>query len=836
MRKFVFLFLILIPVAFAQDDLIRKGWYRTDDSIVVDDISMLVYVGETDNILLKFDSRIKALDIGDCTTIDSIKVCLTDTRDGDNRQAYIEIYRIEPDILIKRQFSKTAFFIGEEVDVSVEIENRGSNEAKNIRYEDIFPYGINVIDANSPAYLSNNSVYWTGSLNPGETETLEYTIQAVKEIDIYQRAQVLDSISVFSGRVRLRPKSCYEFSSRLNTTNTTIGNTIGLNLTLTNKCDDDVEAVVDIILPDGLDVKGIQKTDGIYRWRTILNKDDTDMLEIEIFPFYSFVLEFPIKIAATYNEVTYETEFSESFEIQKPKLVLRTNIDDINQTEEDEHELEKDANQREELVIKIQKPNKNIFFENINVTAYTNMEFDNGRKTVSALFSRLDTEDNVNAIFTELNTPDVETKKSYYVILSATYSTQYGQTFTQEKVYEITVSPVEHLRISHDFARTEVEEFDYNNVTVRMKNTRSVDLKRIYAQEFVIFNNTREKIMSREIDLDEGQERILFEYQVQAPKAARKTSMAVETAVQYTFEGNIYQFAKQGGFSVVPKKLEIDVEPRVRGEPALGQPIDLEYSVKNKEKNEPVHNITLFFPLQPEFDLIGQRTYFISKLNPNEEIRLSDSGRLRPKILGDVKIRPFGISYQDEDGNEFNTTSSEEDFEVKAGYFIGPAIFISKNLSKADVNVSEIFTVYLDLENKGESSADVEVIDDIRKWSITLVPGEKRQLLRYLAVAESGRQTIEPAIIQYVGVNETYTTVSNSPQILVRKIVAEEEIPPVPVLVLAEEKIKLHPFASLVALTLAILIVIVGYVYVRESILAKKPPVYLEEEKMWKRY
>jgi len=831
--------LLIIPLVFAESDLIKKGWFRTEDSIVVDDISATIYVSEQDRILLKFDTQISTITAGKCLSIDNIEICLIEVTDGDDRRAYIEIYKEEPDLKITRKFNKTSFFIGEEIDVEVVLENQGEEEAKNILYEDIFPEEIYIIDTSSPAYSKDNSVLWQGDLEVGEKETFEYTIQTDSEIDTYQRAQVtVNDESIFSKRIRLRSKSCYEFESELNTTNTSIGNMISLNLTLTNKFDDEVTIdSLDIEFPIGLDVKGIKKKGDVYSWSTTLTEGDTDTLEIEIMPWYSYVLEFPIKIKATCNDISYEQEFSEFFEIRKAKLVLRTNIDDINQTDEEEHELEKDANQREELIIRVQKPNPRLYFKDVHITAETNMEFEDGKKNLSALIQRLDAEDNVDAISTELITPDVKTEKKFYMKLSATYITPYGQTLNQVKDYEITVSPIEALKVTHEFGKTTIDEGDTNNVTVKIKNIRAVDLKQVYAQDFLIFNNTRTKVKSRVLDLDEGQTRTAYEYQVTAPKVAKKTPMTIETVVEYTYEGNKYTFTKQRSFSIEPKKLKLEVEPKISGDSYLGQPFDLEYIVKNEEDEEPIYNITLQWPLQTEFDLIGKETYFIEKLNPDEEIRLRAVGKLRPKIKGFVEIRPFTIFYHDSDGNKFNTTSETEKDEVKPGYFIGPAVFATKTLSKTEVNQSELFTVFIDVENKGETTAVVAVIDDLKEWDINVMPNEKRQLSRRLILEKPGRQEIGAAIIKYQGINETYTTVSNSPIINVRAIAEEEEVPKeVPILVLAEEKIKLHPFISLVALALVILIIVVGYIYIRETFLIKKPLIYSEQEKMWKRY
>lgn len=831
----IIVFILLVQSVSAQ--LVDSGWFRTEDSIIIGSAEATIYVSEAEKILIKFDSAIITLESGKCTAIDNYKLCLIDVEGRDDRKAYIEIYEAEPTLKVTRTFSKTSFFIGEEVDVSVLIENTGSEDAKGIVYEDIFPAGTIISDVKSPAYYVNNTVFWKGDLEAGRKQDFEFTIQAVDEFSTYQRASIFfDSETLLSGRASLKSSPCYDFKSDLNTTNTSIGEKIGLNLTLANKCDDDVDVVLEIEFPYGLNVKGLTKINNVYRWETRLNANDVDVNEVEIIPFYAFELEFPIKIKSTYNDVSFEKRFSDFFEIQKPRLVLRTSIDDLNQTDFEEHKLEKDSNSTEELIIKVQKPNKNLYFKNITVNAETNMEFGNGRKNISKYIDKLDTVNNVNAISTILKTPAVNFEKVFFMNISAVYTTQYGQTLTQSKFYEVTVSPVGPLDVIYELGKSEINEGEINNITVKMKNTRAIDIEGIYVQDFVIFNGTREKIRSRQVDLDEGETRTLYEYKVPAPKVPFDMPVTIETVVEYSLEGKAYSFSKQTSFLVTPKKLDLVIKPRFTGDCYVGQPMNMEYVVKNDEDTELIYNITLIFPLQQEFDLIGQESYVIERLSPDEQIVLAKDGRLRPKSEGALTIRQFPVFYHDSDGNRFETSSEEEDKEIKQGYFIGPAIFMNKSLSKTDVNVSELLTVYIDIENKGEASAFVQVADDVKKWNLTLVPRERRQLSRLLVIDKPGLQTIEPAVARYSGMNETYTAVSNSVNVNALPVPEEKEIPPIPVLALAEEKIKLNPVASLTALTLALLIAIVGYVYFRESRLVKQPLIYSEKEEMWKRF
>jgi uncharacterized repeat protein (TIGR01451 family) len=834
------LILVLIPAASAQGELIEKNWFRTGDSIIVDNLELTVYVSEVDEVLLQFDSKYKTLQLDDCTVFEDIRVCFEDIEDGDDRRAWLEIFRIEPTLKIIRTFDKTRFFIGEDALVSVTIENTGLEDAENIQYEDVFPEGIEIVDTDSPAYDVNNTVFWEGDLASGQKRSFDFEIQAVKEINVYQRAELKhNGESQFSKRIRLRSKSCFEFVSYLNVTNTSIGNKIGFDLTLYNRYneeDEDIDIDLTLELPQGLDVTGIDKVGPVYKWITTLGKDDNDTKDIEIIPRFSFDLEFPIKIQAECSDVTYTEDYSEFIEIQKPKLVFRTNIDDINQTDEDEHDLDKDAGQTERMIIRIQKPNKNLYFKDIYVTATTNLEFDNSRKNISKYIERLDREDNVDIIHTELKTPEISKKKKFFMNLSAAYTTSYGQTFKTSKLYEITVYPVETLKITHEFGESEIEEGEENNITVKLKNTRSVDLDRVFVQDFLIFNNTKTLQKSRTIDIEEGDTRTVYEYKVLASGVERDTKMTIETVVQYQYEGNSYSFSKQNSFGVIPKELDLEVIPKISGDSYLGQPFNLEYGVKNEEESEPIYNITLQFPIQPEFDLIGAETYFIEKLNPNEEVKVINAGKLRPKYQGQIEIQEFAIFYHDEHGNQFNTTSETEREKVEPGYFIGPAVFVEKKLSKKEANQTEIITVYIDVENKGESKTSVQVIDDLKKWDITLLPDQKIQISRLLVFEEPGRQVIKPAIIKYQGIDETYTTASNKLSIQIKETIVEGELEPVPILVLAEQKIRLHPFVSLVALALAVLIAVVGYLFIRETYIIKRPVQYSEKEKIWKRY
>jgi len=843
MKKRGLFLLAVIVLLFSQacfaDILIEQGWYRNGDSFLANGKVFTVRLSETkEKAILSYGAELDVINLGACVVSEDVKVCLKAFEDGDDLKANLEIYNVRPELKISRKFNATTFFIGEQVKADVSIKNEGSRKASGVVYEDVFPNGIKIID--SDADIVNDSVTrWIGDLDAGEEKNLSYKFIAVKEIDASDKSSaVFEKTTFYSKSQRFKSNSCFAYDSVFNNKNVTIGLSFGFNISLENKIKDDLKIeYLRVFFPDSIKAAGdLEQKQGYWEWDATIGGLKNRTVKSDLLPSQAFRLEFPVKVGVTCNDVFYEKEFSEIFEVQKPLLVFRTNIDDINQTDYEFQKLELDSMQTEDFIVKMQKPDTKLVFSKVNVSAKTNLQFEDGSNNFSYYTEKLDTNNNLEIFRSKLVIPLVADKKTFKINITGTFVTQYGQVFVQHKDYEILVKPVQNIRVTQDFSQTRVEEGDKLNITVSAKNIREIDLKSVKFSDYFVNGNVSIKLNERTIDLDKGQERTVYKYILDVPKVAKKTTMRIETKVEYA-EGNVkYGFSKTRGFSVEPKQLDITVQPEVKGDSFTGTPLNIQYVVENKD-SEAASSITLFFPLQQEIDILGNENYTISRLSPGEKIVLTDIGRIRAKTSGKLTLKPFLVTYLDEDGNLFNLSSKSTSEDVKQTLLIGPALFASKNTSKTKLGLNEVFKVDLVIENRGNEPANAVVYDLNKTWEFNLLPGRKKTISQSYVADVTGKYEISGAKIKYSSLNQSYATVSN-PVSLIVLVPKSEEKPPetkFPLLIFTEQEMKLNPLATLVLIVLIILTSVVAYIYFKESKSYKKPLKYSEKEKKWVR-
>ncbi|MBW3012499.1 DUF11 domain-containing protein, partial [Candidatus Woesearchaeota archaeon] len=608
--------LIIANIASA-DTLIETGWYRNGDSVVVNKLVLTIYLSETrEKVLLSYDSEIKSLKLGTCMIDENLKICLVDFRDGDDLAANIDIYSVKPELSITRTFNATEFFIGDHVEAVVKIKNQGTKEASDVLFEEVFPSGIEIFDSDG-TIVNKTSTRWTGDIGIGKEEEIKYEFFATRELDAREKATLThDSTTYFSKTQNLKAKSCYEYSASFNLTNVTVGSTFDFNFTIENKINKTLEInYVKAYFPDSVDVKGdMSKVGSFWQWSKNISGNSKRDSENSLMPKRSFRLQFPIRIGATCKDIFYEKEYFEEFEVQKPLLVIRTSIDDINQTEFGFHELELDEAYQDDVIFRIQKPTKGLVYSNVNVTVSTDLDFDKG-KELNFFLGKLESIDNVKTGEARIIVPLVDSKKIFFMNITASFETQFGEVVVQQKDYEITVQPIRNIRITHEFSKRSIEEGSYQNITVKAENLRETDLKSVRFEDYIVYGDVSEKLKSRTIDIEKGQERSVYEYNIVVPRVSKPTSITIETKVEYSENGKEYSFTKSRTFSAEPKKLDISVEPKIKGDSFTGKAFDIEYIVENNEDEEPAYNIVLHFPLQQDTDVIGLENFTINELS-----------------------------------------------------------------------------------------------------------------------------------------------------------------------------------------------------------------------------
>jgi len=76
-----------------------------------------------------------------------------------------------PDLSVNRTTSEISITEGEELDVTIELKNNGSDVAKSVSLSDRIPDGFKIISGDK---------FWTGDIKQGESKSIEYKIKADK--------------------------------------------------------------------------------------------------------------------------------------------------------------------------------------------------------------------------------------------------------------------------------------------------------------------------------------------------------------------------------------------------------------------------------------------------------------------------------------------------------------------------------------------------------------------------------------------------------------------------------------------------------------------------------
>nr|MBC8444124.1 hypothetical protein [Candidatus Woesearchaeota archaeon] len=171
--------------------------------------------------------------------------------------------------------------------------------------------------------------------------------------------------------------------------------------------------------------------------------------------------------------------------------------------------------------------------------------------------------------------------------------------------------------------------------------------------------------------------------------------------------------------------------------------ININYEIYNGE-SETIKDLVLIFPKQTNLDRIGLTEFQIpSPLGSGEKIILNAIEQIRPKYNGTLYINETILQFKDYQGNEYQVSSNTGTLRIDESYIQGPLFFITKTAEYTQGTI----LITLDVENRGDTSANIALKDGSKKWSFALDSNKKRKIL----------YTIDP-IYNYIELPEAQLT------------------------------------------------------------------------------
>jgi hypothetical protein len=218
-----------------------------------------------------------------------------------------------------------------------------------------------------------------------------------------------------------------------------------------------------------------------------------------------------------------------------------------------------------------------------------------------------------------------------------------------------------------------------------------------------------------------------------------------------------FNYSKVTTVTVIPREPDVDVDVEFDEPNTIyqGSIIDALVKVKNREDEELIRDITVRFPLQKEFDIIGPKNFFIDRLEPDESVEIRNVYQIRPKVFDNNKNLEFGevsVEYYDAYGTRFFENSTVKSFDVKKSRISGPALFLFTVVPPL-ANISSDFKVRIEARNLGNELAEGMVFLGDNEWEISVPPAGLKVIEYNLKYDIPGNYTVPAptATIKYHG-------------------------------------------------------------------------------------
>lgn len=774
---------------FAAETLFFSGFVFSGQSITVNDKSFIITLEwDKRNIMLQSGRAIFFVNKARCENAYNIRFCfhntLWDTEEKKDK-INISVYSLSPTITILRKIDNAQLFVGEEASIDLVIKNEGPLAANNFSFLDSFPKEIEITDV-SFCDLNGSDVYWKGFLRVNDTLKCSYKIKPVDELERSLKAKVeyFDGIRMkdeFSSALNIKAQPYFNIKTQFNDSDKKI--MLGENVTFiinisNNHPDEDIKVTkLNILLPKGFSYistehirianesvgESVTRLDEwTLEWDDEIRQNKSKLIAIKMQGRLSGSSDIIIKANYEIKGEKRVIEKKDSIEVAREELGIQTSFKDGESF---------DSGQEQWFKIYLVNPSSLTKIRNVKVQFNTTLA-----DIPDAFFPEIGTTSSQLVLNKKIVMPLVSGSARYPFHIIITYQTEYGELITKRVEYTFNLESIAGITITHDISKASVEEGEEFTITTNVKNERNEDIKNIRVVDTSHAAFIKEGINSAIININAKDKVAVYTYNMIAPKIEKETKFIFKTTASYTEDNKTYIYEKEDIITVRPKRLELTINREVNLPVFMGQITDVNYVITNLE-SELIKNINLTFPLQQKFDLVGNDSYFIDKLDPGESFTLEEKHQIRAKVNESQTLAPTLFAYEDKEGNVFEMNSSETTFEVKYSYIAGPAFFIEKNTSASTIVKGDLARIILKVKNLGIEKGNVVLYDNGQNWSIDVEPSNYAIVTYELNFTKAGKFTLGPAVAIYSYLNKTIKTASNKLDIEVKEPIAEIPVP-----------------------------------------------------------
>jgi len=770
---------------YAAATQVFSGWVYSRDSVNVNDEVIEIEVPSSlDKAFADFGTNELVIINGTCESLTITKICVDNVMldtDELNRKAQLTIYELTPTLTVTRTISSSEIDVNQIATITVSITNSGGGAATNFSYVDEFPDEIEMYDADGISIV-DNSVVWTGYINPSGEISFTYDLKAVGEIDRSFKARMtyfdgVEDQEEFTSALSLEANPVITLKVETADDSIYLGEDTNLTINFTNKDAGSIDVdYFNINIPEQFEiisepVTSIEKLDGNnYRWSGTLIKNTSKIFYFKVKALRTGDFSFSSIVSYTDPDGAQKTT-------PMKKKDLDVKIDDtrdlhIRTTKwvNDNTALESE----QEKYIDVWLQNKNIGVDFVDLVVNVSSGLFN---LTPQTMARLNRTKQKKFLRIPVTGPNLTSSASYSLKVNVNYKTQYGDSFSESLSKTITVNPVKGLVITQSASATSVEGGEEIEFTVSIYNKRSVDVKDVEIVDRSSDNLTKLGSTFITTDINKEDTKTLYEYKILTPRVASTTEYYVNTTAAYTVNRTKYIYSAKTTITVKPRQIKLTFT-RTLGSLFKGAIATISYALTNPE-SETVDDIVMIFPLQQEVDIIGGLNHTIKKLDPGESITVTTVGTMRPKFNKTMKIDPALVTYRDKYGNKWSVNSTSSSKTVSKGFISGPAIIVTKNLSRDSITLGENTTVLLAAENIGSSETSVNLKDQGNEWNLIIKPGAIESVNYEYTPQENGTIALPQATATYSYLNQVYTTGSNIISLQANQTKKVEETGPV---------------------------------------------------------
>ncbi|MFC1754553.1 hypothetical protein ACFL96_14350 [Thermoproteota archaeon] len=759
--------------------------------------------------------------------------------------ASINVYSYEPEIKIRRTISVNPVIIGDETIITATVSNNGYNTAYDVIYTDTFPADINIsiessvykgpieVRRDNEVMLENGSVmgmytvYWKDDIEAGDSVTFAYKLTPRRPVDqpfsaiaryfngyedVIEESDdiVLEALPYFDLKASIMDDEYKNRPGELDINRWESKNLVysGEDLILIVTIDNNFRDNESIEVPElrFFFPKGMRYLEP-YSMKIYNNASDesSSFLSRRIEfnkvneEFYNWSGEIPqygkrfvmkvraaqkgdehvIRIAGDFKRDEfpniYDYSVLKTFEVKREDIEIESNF---------EEGKEFSSGQNAYFTIYLVNPNEYANLTDIDVSMSIPW-VEKKKHFVDTLKSA-----NYSDIFNgNIAMPDVTgpTTLNYYVNVS--YTTPFGERLSETFQRNVKIQPLSPFNVKHDIDGSEYDssstaEIDNKEteITVKIKNTLKKDIEGIVVTEVFDKNlNPIEKISHKIITLNKDDTTDVFKYKINPPDKSIWQNYTLRTYISYIYENQRFNNSFDLNIKVKPKKMDISIIKEIfEDDVAKGQIAHFKYKITNTE-DEVIKDITLHFPFQYETDIVGQTTFRIDEILPEDTVIVNNEERVRMKFDKDIRIEKTNVSFFDESGNFFNDSSTVERVNVKNGSLQSPAIIVDKT-APLNATAGDNFTVDLKVSNIGKSHTWVTVKDEGYEYRFRLAAGSEKMLSHRTHTDKTGYIELSKAVVNYTHAGFDYHTASEIPEVYSKDKVVRKPAPPRPVI------------------------------------------------------